>query len=181
MKQTCLINTKENEKGIAGQAHNDRSFLMKKIGVKIFIVFALFVTTSCNKSPEKTEKDCLTNAVNQIMVDNQYQWIVVLPGLGCHGCIQEGELFMQNHITNRQILFILTRISSLKILQQKINIQISEHPNIYVDKKNIFAIPTDNSIYPCVIQLKNRKILNHSFQSPQNAALHQLEKLIENE
>ncbi|MDR0833895.1 MAG: IPT/TIG domain-containing protein, partial [Candidatus Symbiothrix sp.] len=30
MKQTCLVNAKEDEKGIAGQARNDRPFRMKQ-------------------------------------------------------------------------------------------------------------------------------------------------------
>ncbi|MDR0815130.1 MAG: hypothetical protein LBN37_05180 [Bacteroidales bacterium] len=29
MKQTCLVNAKEDEKGIAGQARNDRPFRIK--------------------------------------------------------------------------------------------------------------------------------------------------------
>lgn len=82
---------------------------------------------------------------------------------------------MENHIADERILFVLTKVSSLKILQQKTNVRIDEHRNIHVDKENLFYIPTDNSIYPCVIQLKNGKLLKHSFQSPQNAAFYQLE------
>jgi DUF1680 family protein len=59
MKQTCLVNTKEDEKGIAGQARNDRPFRMKQ---KILIAFvALFGMTICvypqkNKQNEKSVK-----------------------------------------------------------------------------------------------------------------------------
>ncbi|GHT14408.1 hypothetical protein FACS189426_20690 [Bacteroidia bacterium] len=151
---------------------------MRKINIKLWIVFIFFVTASCSKSPEETEKKYLTNAIEQIAVDSQYQWLVVLPGLGCHGCIQEGEFFMQEYIDNQQILFVLTKVSSLKILQQKTEVRISEHPNIYVDKDNLFAVPSDNNIYPCVIQLKEGKMVKHSFQSPQNDAFYQLEQIV---
>jgi len=67
-----------------------------------------------------------------------------------------------------QIIFVLIKISLLKILQQKINIDIKEHPNIYVDRDNVFNISADNTIYPCIIQLQNGKIMAHEFQSPKN-------------
>jgi hypothetical protein len=41
MKQTCLVNAKEDEKGIAGQARNDRPFRMKNISI-LFLMLAFF-------------------------------------------------------------------------------------------------------------------------------------------
>ncbi|MDR0395096.1 MAG: hypothetical protein LBH77_08080 [Tannerella sp.] len=73
----------------------------------------------------------LSKAIERMDTDCDYQWIMVLPGLGCHGCIQEAEVFMQQYITDRRILFVLTNISSLKILQQKTEVRIDEHSNIY--------------------------------------------------
>jgi hypothetical protein len=151
---------------------------MEKTEIKIWMVSILLVTASCKPSPEQTEKNCWTKAIEQAAVGSQYQWIVVLPGLGCHGCIQEAEVFMQEYITDRRILFVLTKVSSLKILQQRTEIRISEHPNIYIDRDNIFDIPTDNRIYPCVIRLEKGHIIGHSFQSPKKAAFLELEQII---
>lgn len=53
-------------------------------------------------------------------------------------------------------------------------ITMNFHTIIYIDKNDWFDIPTKNNIYPCVIQLKNGKIVNHSFQNPSNEAFHQL-------
>jgi hypothetical protein len=150
---------------------------MKKTMVSILIGFTVIVS-SCHKSPKKIERDFLNKAIERIEMNHEYQWIVILPGLGCHGCIQEAEVFMQQYITDRRILFVLTKISSLKILQQKTEIRIDEHPNIYVDRENQFDIPTDNRIYPCVIYMKNGKPDNYSFQSPGNDAFHVLESVI---
>lgn len=86
----------------------------------------------------------------------------------CHGCIQEAEAFMKDNIENNDILFILTKISSIKILQQKIGIKVSEQPNVYIDKTDDFSIPTDNSIYPCIIKMEKGQMLDHEFQSPKN-------------
>jgi hypothetical protein len=103
---------------------------------------------------------------------------LVLPGLGCHGCIQEAEVFMQQYITDRRILFVMTKISSLKILQQKTEVRLEKHPNIYVDRENQFDIPTDNRIYPCVVYMKDGKVDDYSFQRPGNDAFHVLENVI---
>lgn len=132
------------------------------------IIMLLTISASCKRSPEKIETEQLTEAIDQIKVNKNYQWIVVLPGLGCHGCIQEGEVFMRDHIKNGNILFVLTKISSLKILQQKIGIKLTEHPNVYIDREDDFTIPTDNSIYPCIIKMEKGQMVNHEFQSPKN-------------
>jgi len=77
------------------------------------------------------------------------------------------------------ILFVLTNISSLKILQQKIGIQIKNCPNVYIDRENIFDVHTDNSFYPCIARIENGKIVEHEFQSPKNgAAFYNLRSLL---
>lgn len=108
-----------------------------------------------------------------------FQWIVILPGLGCHGCIQEAEAFMREYIGNTEILFVLTKISSLKILQQKTGIKIEKQTNIYIDREDNFSLPSNNSIYPCIIHLKDGKIVEYEFQSPGNgAAFRKLEDVV---
>ena len=72
--------------------------------------------------------------------------------------------------------YVLTNLSSLKIFQQKTGITIKDHPNIYVDRENLFVVPTNNSIYPCVIQLKEGQIAEHTFQSPQTVIFQQLKQ-----
>ena len=147
-----------------------------KYAINILLWVFLIFMFACGQNPEKIEANSFAQAIEQIKVGSQYQWIVVLPGLGCHGCIQEAEDFMKNHIEDERILFVLTKVSSLKILQQKIDIRIDEHSNIYVDREDLFNIPTNNAIYPCVIQIKDDKVFTHSFQNPSNAALWKLEE-----
>jgi len=143
------------------------------------IIILLFLTFACRQSSEKIEKATLNNAIKEAGIDiNNFQWLVVMPGLGCNGCIQEGEAFMKEFITDKRILFVLTNISSLKILQQKTGITINDHSNIFVDRNNLFDIPTSNRIYPCVAELKNGKVINLSFQSPRQAAFIHLEHRI---
>jgi hypothetical protein len=131
------------------------------------------------KSDKYTETKAITNAIHKINTPENLKWIIILPGLGCDGCIQEGEDFLINQIENKELLFVLTKIASLKILELKTRLKVEDHPNIYIDKENIFSIPTENNIYPCIIYLKNKKIISHEFQSPKNSqALLKLKSLI---
>lgn len=149
---------------------------MNKItAITLFLIFTLL---SCKKSTQEIEYTFLSNSIEQINIANNYEWIVVLPGAGCHGCIQEGEYFMKENIDNRKILFVLINTSSLKLLQQKIGVKLKEHSNVYIDKDFIFDIPSNNVIYPCVIRLEKGKIKQFEFQSPKNAAFHKIKKFI---
>jgi hypothetical protein len=145
--------------------------------ISVLIGFTVIVS-SCHKSPEKIERDFLNRAIGRIDANHEYQWIVILPGLGGHDCIQEAEVFMQQHITDRQILFVLTKISSLTILQQKTEVRIDEHPNIYVDRENRFDIPTGNRVYPCVVYMNDGKMDDYFFQCPGNNAFRIMENVI---
>jgi len=153
--------------------------LMKHLYVLLPAFMIITITGSCKKSVNEIEKKHLMTAIDLAKVSHNIHWIVILPGLGCNGCIQEAEVFMRDHIKNTEILFVLTKISSLKILQQKIGVQIREYPNVYIDMKNEFDIPTDNSIYPCIVQLEDGKMVKHEFQSPQNGdAFRKLKNLV---
>jgi len=145
-----------------------------------FVSILLILNSGCKQSQGKIETEIYNNAIEQIKADSKYRWIVVLPGLGCHGCIQEAEVFMKNNINDERILFVLTKISSLKILQQKTGVRIDEHSNIFVDRQNLFNIPTNNSIYPCVIHLNNGRVFFYSHQRPSNPAFRQLEEKLKN-
>ncbi len=143
---------------------------MKTICVYTFLLLVVCSTGCKEKTIKEKEADYVNEMVNNLPVErSQYKWLVLLPGLGCHGCIQEAEMFMQQNIGNNNILFVLTKVESLKILQNKINIRLNEHSNVYLDKDNTIRIPSDNSIYPCIVQLKNGEPDNYQFQAPYNS------------
>lgn len=145
------------------------------ITCSIFIV--LF---SCKKEEKEIEHDYIETTIKKFNINSNIKWIVILPGLGCQGCIQEGEAFMKDNINNKDALFILTKIESFKILQNKLDIKLKDHPNVIIDKKSDFQFPTDNGVYPCIITLDNGKIKDHTFQSPKNGtAFQNLKKQIE--
>jgi len=137
------------------------------------IYYLLFVLTtaivlSCSQTAEEIEKEFINSKIDTFEHIGDEQWMVVLPGLGCKGCIQEGEAFMVNHINNKKIKFVLTRVESIKLLEQKTGVKIKEHNNIFIDRENYFELSNNNSIYPLIIELKEKKMSKYEFQSPAN-------------
>lgn len=125
---------------------------------------------SCGKKTDKEIESGYINAfLKHVNISKETNWVVILPGLGCHGCIQEGEQFMKDNVKKKGVYFILTKIESLKILQNKIGVDLKTQSNVYADKENALNIPTNNNIYPCIVRLENGKIIDHEFQCPQNS------------
>jgi hypothetical protein len=141
---------------------------MKNYLTNLVMILFFLSMTSCSKKQQEIEFDFLFEKVENFENKKNIKWIVVLPGLGCKGCIQEAEEFMRNNVSAKEVLFVLTKVESIKLLQQKIGINIKEHDNIYIDKSNYFDIPTDNTIYPLILELENNKMINYEFQSPKN-------------
>lgn len=142
--------------------------LKDHLHITITACLILSLTGSCGRSTSETERDYLTSAIDELGIPAYTRWIVIMPGLGCHGCIQEAEAFMKENVERQDILFVLTSISSLKILQQKIGVQVKDLPNVYIDREEAFMLPTANNIYPCIVRIESGKIVAHEFQSPSN-------------
>lgn len=148
-----------------------------KHNIRTLAVFLIFITGifhSCDENPANIEKDYIEKLLKEMDIDEEIKWVVILPGLGCHGCIQEGELFLKEYLDNEKMLLILTNFESLKILQNKLGVKISENSNIYVDRDDKFILPTNSKVYPCVIYLKQGKYQSHEFQAPGNNAFEKL-------
>lgn len=155
---------------------------MKLINIiSIWILGSLFliICNSCNNLKNIEIKFLNSVIENYLEIDNTKKWILILPGVGCTGCIQEAETFVKENVDNNEVIIILTKISSLKILQHKLQININDYSNIYIDKENIFDIPTENSIYPCLVKINNGSVVSYEFQSPGNGkAFHELKSQI---
>lgn len=138
------------------------------INLVLLLLILIMVGISCINNKKRVERNYLSDAIKDLKFDDKISWIVILPGLGCHGCIQQGEAFMKDYVDNNSVFFILTEVSSLKILQQKIGINISDYKNIFVDRENEFKVPTNNCIYPCILKIDNGKLTAFEFQCPDN-------------
>ena len=147
---------------------------MKK-SVIIYLLCIMYMCGSC-KNEEHREREYLNDVLAEYPQLTKYSWLIIIPGAGCNGCIQESEYFLKKYVSEKSLCFVLTNISSIKILQQKTSVKIKEHPNVYVDRDNVFLLPTNNSIYPCIAEVRNGIVVSVEFQSPQTSALHNLEE-----
>lgn len=164
-----MINFTQNTVGYQGPAIG--VFNASKLSRIILLLLVFFSFSGCGKKDKKEiEADYLSTYIMGLDLAPDYKWVVVLPGMGCHGCIQEGEAFIKENVTNKKIFFVLTNIESLKLLQNKIGVRIKEHSNVFADVDNNVKIPSDNRIYPCIIKLENAEMTTHEFQSPANSA-----------
>jgi hypothetical protein len=80
---------------------------------------------------------------------NSYSDIIILPELGCEGCISDVENFIISNSQNLENTFvILTRIKSMKLLRLRLGEKVLNQDHIYIDQENLFESGEIHSIYP---------------------------------
>ena len=63
-----------------------------RLTTNILIVLSVFVVCACESHESRIEKKYLKESLSQLNFENSYKWIVIIPGAGCLGCIQEGNI-----------------------------------------------------------------------------------------
>jgi hypothetical protein len=142
---------------------------MKRLFAILIIALVFLGSCKTKRTDSDAEIESIENGLKKAIPGKAKNWVVILPGLGCNGCIQEGEAFMRDYVDSTNIFFILTKVQSVKILQLKIGKTINNRTNVFVDQDGIFNIQTKNVVYPCIAQLENGNIVAHQFQSPANS------------
>lgn len=95
---------------------------------------------------------------------DRYNYIVIIPGAGCTGCISEAESFYNEHKRD-SIFYIFTKITSKKAL--KLRLGNINNSIAYIDEDSKF-LSTDNDInlYPVVIDFRNKKTIKWTYLDP---------------
>lgn len=82
-----------------------------------------------------------------------YSHIVVIPELGCGGCISEAENFFREN-KEQNILFIFTKISSMKEIRLRLGKMI-EQKNVLIDSEQLYASKDElMNVYPIIIDIR---------------------------
>lgn len=156
--------------------------VLNYIRVTILMVMFICLGVGCINNIYQKEKNQYEFAISKIEFSDTIEWIVVLPGFGCHACLEFAEEFMKTNINSRRVLFVLTDISSIKELELKVKLKIIDHSNVFVDSENSFYLKSKNQVYPCIIHLEKGKIIDHEFSNPQNKqAFPRLEQKLKDE
>lgn len=133
---------------------------MKKL-LNSIIAFLVVILCGC-QSEERRFQELLDNKLD---ITNNIEYVVIIPNEGCGGCISYMEDFYNNHKNNANILYIFSNIISKKILMNKIGYPTE---NTLLDYKNevMNYYPSDKKIYPCILEIYNKKIKKVYYQSP---------------
>ena len=141
---------------------------MKMIKRNLFIVIVLIAVFSCGTEEEKNKKYFSEHITTLIpTLGRCYNHIIIIPGSGCFGCITVAEDFLKNNYTKPECLFILTNITSIKILSHKVGFNVTNVKNIVIDYKDEYS-HFNSSIYPTVINYScgKNQIENIIYQKP---------------
>ena len=94
-----------------------------------------------------------------------YDSLLVIPGVGCTGCITNAQSFYYDHKESPKILFIFTDIQDPKIFRQEVPDSLWQRPNIIVDLDDRWPEVDFQSIYPGLFRIYNKKLFYKIFES----------------
>lgn len=143
--------------------------MKNRIGWLIFLL--AFCINACQEKDKTTAMVIKHYQQKNISFDKDLEYCVILPEVGCEGCIASGVRFFQSnkkHFLNTQKknMIVFTAINSKKMLFRTIGVSSLENYYCYLDLKNDYLVNDNNSIYPLVLQLKNGSIVKAEYQSP---------------
>lgn len=136
---------------------------MKYVSVLLLLFFSLSGCIDKEKKYINDMMEILSN-IPSFSISN-YNYIVVIPGVGCSGCISEAEsFFLENK--NDSVFFIFTKINSLKHLRLRVGDSIN-NKNVYIDKDDVVLhYDVNKSLYPLVFDIKKKDDIKYDYLSP---------------
>ena len=146
------------------------------MSIKITGIIAamMMICLSCqnNKAVEKIDPETYISKQVSELFNKQsicYSDIIILPGTGCSGCITNAEVFLKNNYQNTDYYFILTNITSMKLLNAKIGVNLSQYTNVFIDEENTFS-SYESAIYPVRVNYScdDHLPISVHFQKPGN-------------
>lgn len=135
----------------------------------------LFTTCGLEASKEIVHLNSLFRE-RGIEFDTGLDYCVIIPEVGCEGCIAGGVGFIQNHkdiFSNVQSnnIVVFTSINSKKLLYRNLgfdNPKDIEVLNYVIDDDNKYRIDSPMSKYPVLLRLKEGRIVEVEYQTPDN-------------
>jgi hypothetical protein len=89
-----------------------------------------------------------------------YDYIVIIPGSGCSGCISIAEQFFLDNVSDGKMKFILTKNASKKGLILRLHEENLKRENVLVDiDNNFYLIGYEEKIYPIIASVKKKKVI----------------------
>lgn len=144
-----------------------------KIKYLIFIYFIVFIISSCSERNNEMKSIIKEFHDRKIKFSENTKYLIILPEVGCGGCISEGTDFIKKNIerfncNNDELRAAFTSIKSKKLLLRALEIDSFDNYCFEIDEDNKYRINNPKSIYPLILYLNKGKINHIEFQSPDN-------------
>jgi len=143
------------------------SNLLKKTGSLLLCMCFLAYCTN-KETKEYTQLTKLFEALQKEMPnENTKACIIIIPNVGCTGCIGEAEKFMLNNINSlKNMQFVLTDINSKKAFKVRFK-DVLHHSCVIIDYENLAETQKLRTIYPKIFYIQERKITKIVEASPE--------------
>jgi hypothetical protein len=126
---------------------------MVKILNKIILVSCTyFMINSCSRQTNSHFNDLIIEVGVQ-EIPNQTNYVILIPGQGCSGCLQAARKFMKANYKDERFMFILTKYDSFNQLKILYGTEVLEYS--VLDKSDIFYNSGYNTMYPAIVSVKN--------------------------
>lgn len=144
--------------------------MMRNRIVLLILLFA-FGVNACQQEDKVTTMVTRHYQKRNMTFDKELEHCIILPEVGCEGCIASGVNFFLNNEkyfsnTQKKNMIVFTAVNSKKMLFRTLGITSLENYYCYLDLKNDYLVGGNQSIYPLVLHLKDGVIVKAEYQSP---------------
>ena len=124
------------------------------------ILGGFLITASCSNEHIEQIKQSVTDLVHDGL--GNYDCIIVIPEVGCTGCIATVEQYFIENVNNTRYKFIFTNFLSRKALKYRLGGDENlKRQNVFIDEYDLIFNPEyEDKIYPHILTVKNGKITN---------------------
>lgn len=140
---------------------------MKKICILQYLTLMIILSFSCKTIVEPNFEIQYGLDKFKLPISKGKYKIYVIPNSGCSTCITNVEHLAQKNIDSSNMIFVFTRITSLKLFKNRFTPDFYNKSNVILDTSNLFIFPNNNEeIYPVVFSSENGNINKVNVLSP---------------
>ncbi|GMQ28181.1 hypothetical protein Aconfl_08240 [Algoriphagus confluentis] len=108
---------------------------MKSFLKFILLLSSLLCSLACSNvnKPQNEIKKIISNCES---CPKNFKFVMLIPSLGCVGCISDAEEFLKENINNSDYLFVLEEVQSKKMLKIRLGFDFERSERvIYINNK----------------------------------------------
>lgn len=138
--------------------------------ISLLGLVVLFLS-GCRQGDAVTREVQSCYAQKHIAFNPELELCLILPEVGCDGCIAGGVYFLLNNkekfsSNQNKNMVVFTAVQSRKMLYRSLDVTSLDGYNCILDQQNDYLVKGNNEIYPLVLHLEEGRIVKAEYQSP---------------